>query len=112
MSSSADRFWSAVGRWCSSNPKPWISVEASANWPLVSFRAKVDDFVPSKSILFGLEDGENLREINLEGCEIRPGSIGRDLEESEFVCVFRAACEGDGAVVFTFIELRDLGKPI
>jgi len=88
MSSSADNFWSAVGRWCRTKPKPEIFVEyARLSLPTESWADEmtVEEFSRSGTVVF---NGERLRrrEIDFGDADIRCGSV----DGAEVITLFRA----------------------
>ena len=115
MSSSDDKFWRAVGRWCSSNPKPSVVTEAIApgvNWP-ETFKATVKSFSRGESITFELESGD-LREVVLRDFRVRVSSVRTprgDLAEWNIVGSFSLLDEANDAGL-TFTELREFGKEV
>ncbi len=115
MRSLDESFWSVVGRWRSTTPKPVIVAEGGLPKTMPMFRGMVRDFVRGFSITFELEGGGE-ETILLGGCKVRtwtepkPGAApDDDLELNRFTLLCDEGAEGECG--FTFTELRILGKP-
>jgi hypothetical protein len=108
MSSSADKFWKAVGHW--ERERPRIVVELSGQTPsmAITFTALVV-FVAGEEITFRDVETSEERTVNFAGAEIRLHSFERIDSVDAFAARWEEGLESANCFL---TELGDFGKPM